>query len=190
MEENLEQNDEKSLVAICYSNKVIGVACFMEISNTIYADCINVSTDDIENVLYHIKTICSPTLFLIHPQILSNKPLLDMLTSGSDGMKDFHKFKPMKSSSWNPEHAFEIICNKLCLAKHSSSMRLDQRRNYLYLSSILDLDSVQLRQALGALLIYMQSNTFKLDDGKVVVSCIQTLPSANYMKLDSCSYRY
>ena len=43
MDEN-EKDTARSFVAICYHNKSIGVACFDELTNTIFADCINVST--------------------------------------------------------------------------------------------------------------------------------------------------
>lgn len=41
--ENDKENGQ-SFVAVCYHNKSIGVACFDELTNTIYADSINVST--------------------------------------------------------------------------------------------------------------------------------------------------
>ena len=39
------------------------------------------------------------------------------------------------------------------------------RRSYLQLASAIDLESVQLKQSMGALLHYLQSNVFNMDDG-------------------------
>lgn len=76
----------KVIVAICYTNKTIGIACYDELQNTIYADSIPVCYEDMEDLLSKIKLSAAPTLFLIHPMILSNRSLLDLLTCGLDGV--------------------------------------------------------------------------------------------------------
>ena len=44
------------------------------------------------------------------------------------------------------------------------------RQVYLQLVSSIDLDSVQLKQSMGALLNYLQNNIFNMDDGKRMMS--------------------
>ena len=44
------------------------------------------------------------------------------------------------------------------------------RRAYLQLVSSIDLESVQLKQSMGALLNYLQNNIFNMDDGNRIIS--------------------
>jgi hypothetical protein len=91
--EDVELGSESSKViaAVCYINKTIGFACYDELSNSIFADSIPVSFEDIDDVLAQIKIAAGPTLFLIHPMILSNRPLLDLLVCGTDGMPNAYR---------------------------------------------------------------------------------------------------
>lgn len=81
----------KVIAAVCYINKTIGFACYDELSNSIFADSIPVSFEDIDDVLAQIKIAVGPTLFLIHPLILSNRSLLDLLVCGTDGMPNAYR---------------------------------------------------------------------------------------------------
>ena len=81
----------KVIVAICYINKTIGIACYDELKNIIYADSVPVCFEDMEDLLSKIKLSASPTLFLIHPMILSNRSLLDLLTCGLDGVPNTYR---------------------------------------------------------------------------------------------------
>jgi hypothetical protein len=96
---SMEDNDDnelgsessKVIAAVCYVNKVVGFACYNELSNSIFADSIPVSFEDIDDVLAQIKIAAGPTLFLIHPMILSNRSLLDLLVCGTDGMPNTYR---------------------------------------------------------------------------------------------------
>lgn len=115
MAEESGDNISKVIAAICYVNKTIGFSCYDELSNSILADSIPASYEDMEELLAKIKTISNPTLFLIHPTFLSNKSLLDLLVCGIDGVPDTYRHTTMKSSSWNPDAALEIMCTKLAI---------------------------------------------------------------------------
>jgi hypothetical protein len=76
--------EAQSIVSICYINKVLGFACFEEVLGRLTVDALPCS-DDIDGLLTTIKASYNPTLFLVHPAIVSNKPLLDLLLTGLDG---------------------------------------------------------------------------------------------------------
>lgn len=86
-----DQDVSKVIAAVCYVNKTIGFACYNELSNTIFADSVPVSFEDMEDVLAKIKSASSPTLFLIHPTILANSSLLDLLICGIDGTPNAYR---------------------------------------------------------------------------------------------------
>jgi hypothetical protein len=54
----------QSIVALCYSEKTLGVACYKELTNEILTDSINFSLEDIEQTFTNIKASCNPTMFL------------------------------------------------------------------------------------------------------------------------------
>ena len=92
MAEAETDNDcSKVIAAVCYVNKTIGIACYDELSNTIFADSIPACFEDMEDVLAKIKLATSPTLFLIHPTILSNVSLLDLLVCGIDNVPNTYR---------------------------------------------------------------------------------------------------
>ena len=83
--------DSRSITAVCYIKQTIAVACYDELSNTIFAEAIAVSFEEIEDVLSRIKMSISPSLFVIHPTMLSNKVLMDILLSGADGTPEAYR---------------------------------------------------------------------------------------------------
>ena len=177
----------QTVVAICISTKILAFAVFNETLNEIAADKIAVSTLDMEETLLKIKTLFSPSLFLIHPKIFTNKGLLDLVLSAVDGSPNFYRYKATKSSCWNAELASDVIFNKLIVKESSGKECMN---NFLWISSIIDMECMQLRQALGALVVYMQTNSFNFDEGVVTVSRIRGVPLNSYMKLDDGSFRY
>lgn len=139
------------IVALCHINRTLGIACYDELSNVIYADCLNISNDDTEETLNNIKTAFRPTLFLIHPRIISNKSLMDSLLLGPDGTPDFYKFKVLKSSNWNESITLQLILKQL-VVKEDMTHRTSTSNNYQKLASRIELENEQVRQSLGALL--------------------------------------
>jgi DNA mismatch repair protein MSH5 len=63
------------------------------------------------------------------------------------------------------------------------------RRSYLQLVSAIDLESTQLKQSMGALLNYLQTNIFNMDDGMIMVSDVRQLDLISYLRIDSSSFR-
>lgn len=117
---------EKSFVALCYSSKTLGIACYNDALNVIYTDSIPVSSTDINNILINLKIKLSPTLFIIHPTLISNKAMLDLILCSADGMhRDYYKYTSLKSSCWSSETSLDFICAKLHVKKlyqlHSTS---------------------------------------------------------------------
>lgn len=97
----------------------------------------------------------------------------------------------MKSSSWNAEAALEMMCTKLSITMFEGFVGEghNSRRSYLHLVSAIDLESVQLKQSMGALLHYLQSNIFNMDSGCIIVSDVRQLSLLSYLRIDSSSFR-
>ena len=77
-----EQDDNTQvLVALCVSNKQLGVACYEELQNSLYVDSMNMCVDSIEEIMNNMKATLKPTMFLLHPQIIVNKSLLELILS-------------------------------------------------------------------------------------------------------------
>lgn len=108
----------KSFVALCYSNKTIGIACYNELLNVIYTDSVPVSHTDISNILINLKIKLSPTLFIIHPSLISNKDMLDLILCSIDGTQnDYYKYTSLKTSCWSSETSLDYVCTKLNVKK-------------------------------------------------------------------------
>ena len=90
-DDEADTDTSKTIAAICYVNKTVGFACYDELSNSIIADSIPVSYEDMEDILAKIKIAASPTLFLIHPTILSNRSLLELIICGIDGVPNTYR---------------------------------------------------------------------------------------------------
>lgn len=71
----------------------------------------------------------------------------------------------------------------------SRSPGQNSRRSYLQLVSAIDLESQQLKQSMGALLSYLQSYLFNMDDSMIMVSDIKQLDLSSYLRIDSNSFR-
>jgi hypothetical protein len=245
---NIDNTSEKSFVALCYSNKTLGISCYNELLNTIYTNFVTVSSLDINDILINLKIKLSPTLFIIHPTLISNQDLLDLILCSSDGAhKNYYKYKSLKSSCWNPETSMELICSKLYVKKLHQSFQMNRNittnvyqqqqqqpqqlhsqplfhnrdlhiptvsvtmtsasiasssrdnninnnpslnihHNYFLISSVIDIDNNQLKSSLGALLTFMSTNLFQLDNGKIHVADLQLLKLSDYLKLDDMTY--
>ena len=187
-----EDDDEefRTLVAICYKEKVLGLSCFDELSNTIMTDAIPVQLEDIEDLLVTLKNLINPSLFIVNPHFVSNKGLLDLLLMGVDGEKDTYRNTVSKSANWNPVAALDMMCNKLTIKAADDFHSTDdvgnkQRRTYLQLASSIDLDSEPVKMSMGALLHYLSAHLFNMDDGNVVVSGVRRLPNLSLCRIDT-----
>jgi len=177
-----------SLIAISFSNQKLGIACYEEISNTMYCDTIPASVDEMEETIVNLKQLLKPTLFLLHPNILSNKSLLELILSGVDGSPDAYRYRVLRSTAWKDNACQQLIHN--CLVIRGKATGLSSvASGYNYLSSILDLEEEYSRQALGAMISYCQETVFKLDDGKVTVSGVKQIAQESYLRMDQASFR-
>ena len=180
-----EQDDSTQvLVALCVSNKQLGVACYEELQNSLYVDSMNMCVDSIEEIMNNMKATLKPTMFLLHPQIIVNKSLLELILSDADGTPDRYRFKVLKTAAWVDKSCQYLIHN--CIQVRGSN---SGNTSYPFLASVLDLEIESSRQALGALIGYMQQTVFKLDDGKVIVSTVKTLHLESYLKMDKQSFK-
>jgi DNA mismatch repair ATPase MutS len=168
-----------SFATICILNNIIGFAFYDEAANTIYADTVAVAQNDVEPTLASLKNCCSIALWLVHPKIVTNPGLLEAVTQGLDGTENYYRYKMLKSSYWNADAAADMILNKLIVD--------NRKMNYLWISTVVDMDCVQVRQALGAIILHMQLNSFQLDNGLVSVAAIKKLAVSSYMRIDDTS---
>jgi len=177
--------ENQVFVAICYSQSCLGVACYDELKNEIRADIFELSSEGAEGFLSFIKASVQPTLFLLHPNVISNSPLLRLILQSVDGDPNFYVYKAVKSSTWNEKFAQHTIYNNLKLRENDFGGIDTYRR----LASSISIDKIQVRQSLGALISYIQEAVFNLDEGKVVVNSVTPFPLNSYMKMDSNSYK-
>lgn len=63
------------------------------------------------------------------------------------------------------------------------------RQSYLRLVAAIDIESQQLKQSMGALLCYLQSHVFNMDDGIISVSDVKQLDLVSYLRIDASSIR-
>lgn len=183
---DLEDNvASQSVLAIYYSKGTLGIAGYDEASNKLQVDSVQTSMEDIEETVTVIKLECEPTMLILHPKIMANKELFDLLLCGTNGSPEYYKFTSLKSSSWSVEKANELLSTKVFIWDKANN----GNRRCADLCSAVDTDNVPQQMALCALITYMQSNTFNMDDGYISVSSIVNFPISTTMKLDETSMR-
>lgn len=207
VDEYNEHDDAQAIMALCQIGKVLGVACYDELSNTILVDAVNANpgctffnkrlafftllrfttSDDMEEIIFTLKETLHPSLLLLHPKIISNKSLFDLILSGPGNLPDYYKFKAMKSSMWNSNTAIELIHKSLVIKDIEG--KENDTTSFQKICSLIDLDNVPIKQSLGALLSYMQATVFNLDSGKISISFLKTIPSDHFMKIDPTSFK-
>lgn len=181
----ISNETEQVFIALCFFGKVLGMASFEELNNTIFCDSVSVSTDEMEDTLTNLKLEFKPTIFLLHPKIIANKSLLDLILSGIDGSPNEYRFKVLKSSIWNERSYHRLIHN--CLVIRSGSNGIGAS-TFQQLSCMLNLESEQSRQAIGAVIAYMQETVYKLDGGQVVVSAVRKYTPKSFLRIDISSF--
>lgn len=135
--DDLLESGSDIIMALSFSNNTLGLACFHESRNTILLSSYQLSSGDADNVLRMIKLTMSPTIFLLHPNILMNiglhhlivKPLEeeesdptrqnhdtptgDISTEINEKRKNEYPFKSLRSTSWQEYKLVEIIQDTL-----------------------------------------------------------------------------
>eukprot|EP01038_Epipyxis_sp_PR26KG_P012141 gene12141-16255_t len=198
---NDDLSSNQSISAICCNQKSLGIACYNEINNTIYADNINTTAEDIGDILHNFKRSFKPTMLILHPRLIANKSLLDSILSGPNYEPNYYTYKAIKSMNWNQKLCMQLIYNNLAIKDvrmGRNATNIDQSDNigsnttsltFQKVSSYIDLESEQLCQALSALLTFMQENIFHLDNGKVTINAVKQLPLQSVMRIDSASMK-
>ncbi len=192
------ETPDETLISVCYLNSTIGFAVFKENTNSIFADSICTSISSVEESFFQLKSFFTPTLFVLHPKIVTNKSLLESILCGTDGTPNYYHFVSLKSSCWNVDLSTELIQNKLIVkscvecdgemyTRISSSAK--KTSNLMWISSVLNMESPQLCQALGALLVHLQQHWFNMDEGIVRITSIQGYNLNSYMRLDDGSFK-
>lgn len=174
------------IVALCLTNHKLGVACYDEISNSILADTFHFPEGDYEDILIQLKVNADPTLFVLHPTIITNKELLALILQGTDGSPECYRYKTLKTSMWNEKTNMALIHN--CLSIRKAGRELNSSQVYMALAACTDANSTVLIQSLGALISFMQDTVFHLDSGKVVIADIKEFPSSKLLRIDSNSF--
>lgn len=183
-----DENSAVVLMALCHINRKLAVACYDELSNTIMASVYDFSTDEIETTIQSLKQSIEPTLFLLHPNIISNSSLMSLVLRSLDGAENHYRYKALKSSSWQEAKTNQVIYHGLAIRKLSFS-EVKPVNIYSMLARHIEIDQIPLRQALVALISFMQESTFKLDDGKVTVAAVIPFPNSIYLQMDSNTFK-
>jgi hypothetical protein len=202
-----ETSSYQVIMALSYVNNEIGVAIYEEISNTIYAEMLKTTMEDLEFNISNLKITFEPTLLLLHPAILSNSSLLELILIGVDGTSNAFQFKTLRSTSWNEKITTPNIYSSILFlqdkwGQRESNFASNQSRNisrnrinipeiehtnldtYRKLEIAVEIEQPRLRQSLGALICYLQGGIFNLDQGKVTIAAIRQIRFTSFMKLD------
>lgn len=193
-DDNGNVEEVQSILTLCYSHGQLGIAGYRELYNTIYGDVFDVGLEDIEPILLSVKLTFEPTVFLLHPSIISNTSLLKAILEGIDGRENTYTYKTIRSSAWNEKVTAPLIYNDLKIRSRSEGAPQGTVAESVFetirrLEIDMDIEKIRLKQALGALLTYLQDHTFNLDQGRIFVSAIERFPNITYLRLDDNSYK-
>ena len=150
-EEGEGDSSGRTIVAVCYTNKTLGLAAFDEVTNVIHAEGIGVGLEDVEAVFEKLKTLMRPSMFIVHPLFVANQGLLDLLVSGGDdGSAQPYSYTVSKSTTWNAQAALELMCTKLLIRGGSDGGGTGEggggrKGTYLNLASSVDLQCDQVK---------------------------------------------
>lgn len=173
------------IIALHFTSHQIGIACYDEVNNLLFVDVLHARNEDYEETFAQLKMQMSPTLFLLHPNVINNRGLLEIIKQGLDGAPEVYEHRILKTSAWNVKGCKMLIQNALSIKKHGKE--LTKAEVYYSLSSCVDLENPNIIQALGALLHYLQDHIFNLDDGKILVNGCRELPNTRLLRIDSNS---
>ena len=201
MENILEQNNSFVVISLYWSESSslstmsygerIGVAAFEEETSSLITGSVpfSIIQDSILNdsSIDIMKQSIHPTLFLLHPKILSNTQLLNAIVQGADSSNEI-PYQVMKSSAWNPTDGFNILSNMVSFRNEANrAQNLSDQRGYLKFSSLIPLEDKIVTSALAALLHHLQSTCFLLEDGKITISSIKPLQLVSTLRMDTAT---
>lgn len=179
-----------SILCLSFVSTILGIAWFKEDTNEIFVDAITTSSETFVDIMFTLKSHTSPTLLLLHPKIVVNSQIFDVMISGLDSYTKL-SYEVIKNSHWHFDSCLNIICSKLQVRDLDTSLpskSFDAR--YRLLSSRIDFDNRHIVTTLGALISYLREKIFTLDEEIISVSSIETLQQEKYMKLDEETFRF
>lgn len=125
------------IIALCCTNRTLGISCYDELNNTIFCDSIVLSSGDTESIINNIKITLQPTLFLLHPTIVANAAFLELILkklddnsinfneyendqdddilNRKDTLLNYYKYKVLKTSSWNEKNINNVVYNSIII---------------------------------------------------------------------------
>lgn len=199
-DESLLLGDNQRIISLCYSKKILSFAIYDELESKILTDYIHSPIDDLEELIEQLKQAFPPSFFVLPPALLLHREIVDIIGRGPSGSASYYEFRTLRSSYWTNEMASEAIYNKLLVKEQASFPRSFVedipnnahigRLNISNIASKVDLENIQLRQALGGLINYMLINFISVQDGRVFIGQIDRFQLGDYMKIDECSLRY
>ena len=145
-----------------------------------------VSYYNLPDIIGRIKAVYSPTLFLLHPKMVNNIQLIDLMTSNESGGDKTDYLIP-KSTLWNSSLAIELLTSKFILQGGTS--RNTPKQMYKKIESLIDIQNNEILNSLSALCSHLEKFIFTLDRGEITISSLtQSRYFDKFMKIDSYSY--
>jgi hypothetical protein len=119
--ERSQEEDDKTvkILSIYLTEKRLGVSYYDELTNSLKSDGYDLSLDEMEGILSSLKYSYEPTILLVQPRVVTNKPLLDLVTSGWDGTPEIYSFHIIKNTFWSYENSLRLMCSKLIIKQES-----------------------------------------------------------------------
>jgi hypothetical protein len=188
-----------SIVSLFLSAEHLAYSVYQEIFNSVIVDKSSLNSalqSNLAEVISHIKSLYSPTLFLIHPRLLSHTQLIELLQAPlSSSPHVLIEYLTPKSTNFNPDIAIDLLTTKFTIKDGNNNNRVDpvcdrnQKQTYKKIESLIDIQNIEIRQSLGALLTHIQKHVFHLDSGVCVLSSLKHATSIDkYMRIDDASF--
>jgi DNA mismatch repair protein MSH5 len=195
--------DDECIISIIMNQSCnsCGISIYNSRNSSMTIDSLRISVDSIIELLDSLKMKYEPNLFLIHPNIVSNTDLLTIiLRSPFDNSPDYYRYRAPKSQSWQHNNAIELLCSRffvkdLILVGTSTSTtnananntvnRFTKEESYHRIASVVDLQNIELCQAVGSLLTFMLSNQISVGNLGVNVDRLLTLDIQSNMIMDA-----
>ena len=192
-EENVQYEERIVALVLNSTSTACGIAIYVDNTDSLTFDTLPVNLEGIEEILFNLKTIYNPTLFLLHPKFCLNPPLLDaILCSPIDGSTNYYRYVSPKSASWKVDAALEAMCHRLVIRDfHSEDNTTGTKTNFSYhlLSSSVDMQNQDMLSAASALLGHMLTAGLSVAEGKVTVSHLLPLQQTACMRTDQDTLR-
>ena len=171
------------------SGQTIAVAAFNETQS-----CLTTGSFSFSIIQEHLsddwmfeamKRCLNPSLYILHPRILSNPTLLKFIV-GDQHTGNVIPYQSMKSSVWNPVNCFNILSTTVSMRTQPQT-RLGYHSGYQRFASLINLEDKNIVSALSALLVHLQSTTFVTEQGRLILSSIKQLQLDNILRIDAAS---